>query len=154
MTVTIRQATVEDALDLAPRLRQADRDEVWASGRKTPERALLVSLGMSSHAWTGLVDGKVVCMWGCGPASMLDRVGVPWMLGSDDLLKHQKAFLRRNREYVDAMLLCYTRLVNWVDARNTVSIRWLRWLGFEIGDAAPHGALKMPFHRFERCADV
>lgn len=149
MIVIIRPATEDDARDLAPRLREADAEEVWATSLKTPEQALLSSVRMSTHAWSGFVDGNLVCMWGCGPASMLDRIGVPWMLGSDDVLKHQKAFLRRNREYVQEMLSCYTRLVNWVDARNTVSIHWLRWLGFEIGEALPHGALNMPFHRFE-----
>ena len=154
MIVTIRPATEDDARDLAPRMREADAAEVWASGRKTPKAALLSSVRLSSHAWAGLVDGEIVAMWGVCPASMLSRVGVPWMLASDALVAHQKAFLRRNAQYVAFMLSCYTRLTNWVDARNTTSIHWLRWLGFTIQPAEPHGALKMPFHRFERCADV
>ncbi len=149
MTVIIRPATEDDARELAPRMRAADMAEVWASGRKSPEDALLSSVRMSTHAWSGFVDGKLVVMWGCGPASMLDRIGVPWMLGSDDILKHQKAFLRRNREYVGKMLLCYTRLVNWVDARNVVSIRWLRWLGFKMDVEQPYGVLGLPFIKFD-----
>lgn len=42
----------------------------------------------------------------------------------------------------------FALLTNYVDARNAVSIRWLRWLGFEIEPAAPFGIHGLPFHRF------
>lgn len=147
MKITISRATEADARDLGARMRPSDRGEVWASGRMLPLDAVLSSLGPSSHAWTGSVDGRLVTMWGVCPGP--ERIGIPWMLATDDLEKYQRAFLRRNRAYIGKMLDHYDTLVNWVDARNQVSIRWLGWLGFRLDPAAPFGALGLPFHRFE-----
>lgn len=148
--VLIRPATLDDVADLAPRLRQADRDEVWASFRSKPEAALSKSFRLSSHAWAGLADEKLVCMWGVCPASLLNRIGVPWLLGSDEVETHQVAFLRRSRPALAEMLETYTVLTNWVDARNRVSMRWLRWLGFTLYPAQPFGPDRLPFHRFDK----
>lgn len=151
--VTIRPATLEDAADLAPRLRAADRAEVWASHRATPIQALETSVRLScSDAWAGLADGALVCLWGVVPLSLVSRIGSPWLLASDDLERHQVAFLRRCRGMVDQMQAPYRLLTNHVDARNRLSIRWLRWMGFEIAPVAPWGPDGLPFHRFERRA--
>ena len=147
--IEILPATLDHARALAPRMRQADIDEVWATARHSPMAALKRSLEASALAWTGLVDGAPACLFGVGAPFLLSGVGAPWLLGSDDLLAHQKAFLRRNRAYLGRMLALYPRLENWVDCRNAASIRWLRWLGFRLAPAAPFGALGLPFHRFE-----
>jgi len=43
----------------------------------------------------------------------------------------------------------YSHLENWVDARNTKAINWLRWLGFTVHDPVPFGVAGLPFHRFD-----
>ena len=43
----------------------------------------------------------------------------------------------------------YSLLINFVDARHGVAIRWLKWLGFKVFPAKPFGPDKLPFHRFE-----
>jgi hypothetical protein len=50
------------------------------------------------------------------------------------------------------MLADYPVLRNYVDQRNTVSIRWLRWLGFRMGEPAVMGAARVPFVPFEMSA--
>lgn len=147
--ILIRPATADDVTDLAPRLRQADCDEVWASHRSKPEESLARSLRLSTQAWAGLADGRPICLWGVAPASLINRIGVPWLLGSDDIETHQVAFLRRSRPMVGEMMETYAVLSNWVDARNRVSMRWLRWLGFTLFPAQPFGPDGLPFHRFE-----
>jgi hypothetical protein len=127
---------------IAARMRPADRDEAWAAARLTPEAALLLSLSVSPLAWTGRVDGRPECMFGAGNG------GVPWLLGTDAVERHALAFLRSNPAYVARMQARFGRLSNWVDARNATSIRWLRWLGFTIGEPRPYGPLGLPFHPF------
>ena len=39
-------------------------------------------------------------------------------------------------------------MFNYVDARHTDAIRWLKWLGFEFDEAAPYGPFDLPFYRF------
>lgn len=148
MRIDVIPATPEHAADLAPRLRHADADEVWASGRYRPAEALRLSLGLSLMAWTGLVDDVPMCIFGVSPVSLMSGHGAPWMLGAEGLERHAVPFLRRNRAYVAEMLALCPRLENHVDARNALSIRWLRWLGFTIHPAAPFGPFGVPFHRF------
>lgn len=146
--IRIVPATDADAVAMAPRLRIADLEELWAWAHIGPLDGLLYSLRASPIAWTGFVDDEPACMFGVGAASMLSAEGSPWMLGTDAVERHAYAFLRRNRAYVDRMRRVFPVLANYVDARHLVSLRWLRWLGFEIGPAVPYGVAGLPFHPF------
>lgn len=134
---------------VARAMRQADRDEIWASSRSLPVEALVGGFNGSSHVWTGLVGGEPICMFGVAPVSLLSGAGRPWMLGTDGVERHQVAFLRRCRPCVAAMRSVYDSLENWVDERNAVAHRWLRWLGFRLEDPQPWGVDGELFRRFE-----
>ncbi len=147
-TIEVVTATLEHARRMASRTRRADREEVWASHGVGAREALALSLMASREAWTGLVNGEPACMFGVTPYPAEKGVGVPWMIGTDLVERHAAAFLRRNRSYVRHMLGVFPKLRNHVDARNEMSIRWLRWLGFTIHAAAPYGLYGLPFHLF------
>lgn len=132
MKAEIRFATAEDIPAIAARMRAADRNEIEASHGHTPEQALTSSLQHSTAAWTGLIDGEPVCMFGVGPISILAGRGAPWMLGTDQIERWPRTFLRRCRPCVEAMLAVYPYLENYVDDRNEKSKQWLRWLGFRV----------------------
>ena len=142
-------STWAHAQDLADRMRGPDRREVWAASHQTPEGVICLSMVKSDISMTGLADGQVVCMFGIGSVSVLSLTGVPWMLATDDLEKHARAFLRRNKKVLAEMSEGYTLLRNYVDERNTVAIRWLEWLGFTILPPIPFGMDQLPFHPFE-----
>ena len=142
-------ATLEHALELAENMRDADRKEAWAAAHYTPEQAVLFSLDASRDATTGLADGRVVCMFGAGAAAIISTTGIPWLLTTDLVKKHAKPFLRRNKKVVKEMLVAYPLLRNYVDERNTVAIKWLQWLGFEVLPPVSFGAEGFPFHPFE-----
>jgi RimJ/RimL family protein N-acetyltransferase len=144
--IEIRPATFRDALTLV--MRKADREEVEALSGRDPREVLVESVERSASAWAGLADGKLVCLFGVVPMSLVGVTGIPWLLGSDDVCTYGRAFLRRNRAYVHAMLAEYPVLTNVVDARNDVSIRWLRWLGFRLGEPQPMGPHGLPFVPF------
>lgn len=149
MHITMAPATAKDALEIAAHARQADIVELWASGYTTPLEAMMKGIDVSDgRAMTGFVNGEAVCMWGIADGSMLGGVGVPWMIGSEKLDKYALAFLRRCSGELSKMAQGYDILVNWVDARNTKAIEWLRWLGFEIRPAEPHGFERELFHQF------
>lgn len=132
--IQIVRARAAHIRTIAERMRQADRDEVWAASRETPVGALMYSLRKSSVAWTALVDGRPEVMWGVGDINILAGVGAPWLLGTDAVEKHSVAFLRRSADFRAQLLARYSVLRNFVDDRNTVSIRWLKWLGFKLSD--------------------
>ncbi len=136
---------------LASNMSQADRDEVAAAVGLGPYRALADSLERSVMAWTGMVDGaRPICMFGVTPLDILGGVGSPWLLGTDEVKHYGLTFLRHCKTYVPRMLDVFPQLVNYVDARHEVAIKWLKWLGFEFDpEPIPYGIWKMPFYRFE-----
>lgn len=149
--IQIVRARAAHIRTIAERMRQADRDEVWAASRKTPVGALMYSLRKSSVAWTALVDGRPEVMWGVGDINILAGVGAPWLLGTDAVEKHTVTFLRRSTDFRAQLLARYSILRNFVDDRNTVSIRWLKWLGFRLLDPVEFNGHS--FRLFELRAD-
>ncbi len=145
---TVAPATMAHVEQIAPRMREADKAEIWAASHAEPYHALKTGLEQSPLCWSGLVDGAPVCMFGVAPLTLLGGTGIVWMLGTDDVQEHARAFLRRNKSFIAQMMGRFYRLENWVDARNTLSIRWLRWLGFVIEEAKPYGLERWPFHHF------
>lgn len=142
-------ATFKHAEELAENMRWADCEEVWAVGHLYPLQATLLSLEASRDVWTGLADGKIVCMFGVGAAMILSTTGVPWLLTTELVNEHAKPFLRRNKKVVKEMRDKYPLLRNYVDERNTVAVKWLKWLGFEVLPSIPFGIEGLPFHSFE-----
>ncbi|ECB3807380.1 hypothetical protein EW367_22445 [Salmonella enterica subsp. enterica serovar Fufu] len=148
LNVEIVPATQQHIELIIPRVRQRDIDEFQASNGWTARQVLECGLKISTVVCAGLINGEVVTVFGVAPASMLGGAGCPWLVGTDALAKNQKAFLRRCRHIVAAMLAIYPRLENYVDARNHVAKAWLHWLGFSLDDPAPYGVQGLPFHRF------
>jgi len=132
---------------IAERMRAADRAEIFAASGRSPLSALSFSYRHSSHVWTALFDGRPEVMWGVGDLDILTGIGAPWLLGTDAVDKNVHGFLRISRHWPSQLLGRYRLLRNLVDARNTISIRWLEWLGFRLSD--PVEINGHPFHLFE-----
>jgi len=136
--ITKLPATEDDARELALLLRAEDRAEVLALGRE-PVEGLLEGLRSAREAWTWRDDGRIICMAGIGPLTLIGYTGVPWLLGSDLVPAHRRAFMVETRRTVARWLTIFPMLSNVVDARYAAAIRWLRWLGFTIGEPFPLG---------------
>lgn len=143
-------ATLDHAQELAQKMRRDDVAEIWAASYTRPLDALVNAIeGSRDTSFTGLANGRAVAMWGVARASFLTDVGRPWLLASDEFVLHARRFLRLNREFVRKALEEHPVLENWVDVRNKASIRWLRWLGFDILPPELVGPEQRPFHRFK-----
>ncbi len=146
---TVRPSWTEDDLKwLAKHMRQADIDEVWAAGRVRPREAIDRSMDTEGTCGVGYVDGTPVCAFGIGRLSILNLMGIPWLLGTNDLIVAAPHFLRRSRDYILAAQDEFRLLENHVDARNTETLKWLNWLDFTVDPAEPFGPDRLPFHRF------
>lgn len=151
MKARIVPATVEHAAAIAANVRDADRDELWASSRSTPLRAMQRGMAGSANPLTAIYEGEPAAMFGVWPFSELSGKGAAWMVGSRVLEQHgaQRDLLRLSRPVVDYWADQYPQLLyNFVDARNTSAIRWLGWLGFQFDDAIPYGVDGLPFLPF------
>jgi hypothetical protein len=148
-TIELRPAEMGDVPFIAEAMRQADRDEVWASHRLTPEQALRMSLQWSEDAWTVDVDGWPEVMLGVWRYCTLPSIGSPWLLGTEAVARHPKAMVQHARWVVPIMLSKYGLLRNAVHDRNEISKRFLGWLGFSMSDPVVLGEGKEPFRVFE-----
>lgn len=147
MRVEFVTAEVDHIPQIAAHARAADVAEVKASSGATIEQALREGLRVSTKAYTAMLDGEPVAMFGVNPYSAMTGVGIAWMLGTAtlDTAKGRRALVK-----VAAPVLAHLRdlypgmLFNAVDARNARAIRFLKWAGFTIMPAV--GAT--PFHPF------
>ena len=146
--IEIREIEDGDIAVLVRNMRKHDVQEVNAATRMGVRNAVETSVNLSTYAKTGLVNDELVCMWGVCPISLISSSGSPWMLGTDLIEKKQRIFLRRSKPWLDDIRKDYKHLENHVDERNTLSVKWLKWLGFEMDKAAPYGVNGEPFHKF------
>jgi hypothetical protein len=144
----VRSAKAEDVDVLMADIRQADWDEIYATTGNDPRWSIEDGVATSVPVLTATVDGELLCIFGISPVSILTRHGVPWLVGTNLMNSHQFVFLRENRRYMRHLLELYGSLVNYVDDRHEASKRWLRWLGFELGQPEPYGHFGLPFRRF------
>ena len=148
--IHIRETTEADLIALAECMREEDKAEVYAAEGKSPLRALQDANKVSRDTYTAWDGDDILCSLGIIPLTLVGGTASPWFLSSTHLPKHPRALLFNSRHVVDAWAGQYDLLVNWVDARYTKSIRWLRKLGFTIHDPLPYGYSQLPFHMFER----
>lgn len=116
----------------------------------TPKQALRLGLLASPIAWTALLDGRPIAMFGASTVSMLEGIGKPWMLMTNDATRYGTALVRFGRIYTEAIHRHYAKLENWVHAENVVAIRWLSRLGFAVGHVDVINGHQM--RPFVRCA--
>lgn len=130
----IRYATATPAHigRIATRMGEWDRIECAAGGH-APKDALRLSLRGSIMAWTALIDGRPVAMWGLTAMNLMDGEGSPWMLGTDEARLHPKAFYVGGARSIPMMLRACPRLVNSVACGNKAAIRLLTRWGFVVG---------------------
>jgi hypothetical protein len=129
----VRRATVEDAVRIAPLLRQADREECLLIAGMAPEALLPAAVAAApDHTHTMVAnDGSLLGLFGV-TGLPVEGVGAVWMLATDDLPAHATTFLRESRRWVERLQGDYPVLVNVTDSRNTTHHRWIEWCGFTL----------------------
>ena len=145
-----RESVLEDALTLAPRLREEDKQEIKAASGLDPLPGLLFCLSESKPCLTMVGDEEEPFgMFGLTPDSDGISASV-WMLASGDLLKYRTTFLREALRWVKEANTTHQVLYNYVDERNQLHIKWLDWMGFVFINRLPVGPEKLPFLEFVR----
>ena len=143
----LRVATEEDCIYLSKRLRQEDFQEIKAVSGFSPLLSLIIGLKASD---VPLVicnkKNKPVAMLGVVPQGLF---GAIWMVGTEDLKKISLSFIRNCKGVCDVLQKNYQLLNNFVDARNTLHINWLKWMGFSfINKHQRYGIERRLFYEF------
>jgi hypothetical protein len=140
-------ATAEYGRAVAASMRPADIAEVWALAHHSPLQAVDLSLAAPGEQLAFIADDMPMAVFGCSQTG-LAGIGTPWLLGAVGVERYARQFIELGRTYVARWAGQYDDLINVVDARNRVSIKWLRRLGFTFRDPVllgPDACLFLPF---------
>lgn len=145
-----RLATLQDVKDVVSRLRPSDEEECRAMYGVSPA-SFFDTLGFDPENTYAIYNDKGLNVALAGVAPRGDGSAMIWMIATPDLEKHQLEFLRYSRTFINEVGEPYDLLFNWVDARNTVHIKWLQFCGFTIIRLHEvFGAEGKPFYEFLR----
>ena len=88
-------------------------------------------------------DGRIAGLAG------IEDDGQIWMLTTSAILDFPVTFAREAKRFIESRT--ESVLWNYVDKRNTVHIKLLKYLGFRFLEEKFLGPNQLPFIRFERC---
>jgi hypothetical protein len=149
--LTFRPATEADARYIGANLRACDLLEAQLLSTMAMPDLLEQSRAASLWSRVANVDGVPAMIFGLARSSR-EGWGVPWLLATDKFNAINRRLVRRCHIQVKEMHTHFPNLHNIVHQDNTVSINWLRWLGFSIG-TVPCGP-KNEFFMFWRKSNV
>jgi hypothetical protein len=146
--IIVKKSKHADVNLLKDNLRVEDINEIWNSNHSTPSTALNKGLQISRACFTAWKDDKPIAMFGVVPQNINPKIGVVWLLGSDDMLKHKKQVIKVGRIFVESLLREFVTLMNYVSSDNKKAIKFLKMLGAEFWDPRPYGIEKKMFSLF------
>jgi hypothetical protein len=109
---------------------------------KYDEKMMAECVTRSPYLWRSELDGKLLCVWGLIPPTLLSNQAYLWLYATKEAEKHTFILVRYSQLMVKIMLGHFDQLVGHCVAGQDRSIRWLRWLGAEFKE--PNGKL-IPF---------
>lgn len=119
--------------ELCENLRVEDRREVVSkTGNLDVQSTILKGWLQSDYCKTVLVDNQVAFIYGVISSPDMPNMGSPYMLGTDLLTKVKMPFIRNCKNRISYMEKKYKILFNWIDSRNKLHLRFIKWCGFEI----------------------
>lgn len=136
--IIFRRSTLEDVEFLAKNIREEDRQEIEALG-VTPYNAFKFGLEPTADTWTALLNGVPMAMLGTYKQSMLGDSAEIWMLGTRDIDFIAREMIVITRKILKYELTRHKELYNFIDARYTKAIKWLKILGFTMGKPFSRG---------------
>jgi hypothetical protein len=135
-----------DAVDLYENLREEDMLEILGLMHH-PRDAVYTSYSCSTKCYSVKDEmNNLYCSFGVAPIEGTN-LGSAWLLGTRRLPSIKKFFLKHSRERMEGLLDGFDYLTNFVMKSNTLSYRWLKWLGAEFNDCQFDGYLSFILER-------
>jgi hypothetical protein len=144
MGLRVEQAQPDmDAFELYDDMREEDMMECIGLMHH-PKDAVNISFQNSIKCYSLRDNDGLYCSFGVVPN---DNVGVVWLLGTRRLEGAKKYFVKNSQKWVDEMMHGFDYLTNVVMKTNTLSMRWLKWLGAEFNDCQYDGYMSFILER-------
>ena len=114
-------------------LRQGDMQECLDMGFEDGVQAALFAFDNYPESYTAMKGKLPIAMWGCRPAAgIISDMAYLWCMTTHFVNTHKRDILRLSSEFVGQMQTRYRVLESSVSPEYEASVRWLRWLGFQI----------------------
>jgi hypothetical protein len=129
-----------------------DEKEIYYASGMTPFEGVKLCYTLSSADCNVALDQRnnVLSLHG---VMAREGFGMPWMILSKDAYNKEgiKHAMSVTANWVEDKLQRYKKLQNFISAENTLTIRWLEFLGFKLTKKIDQfGFCKQPFYKFER----
>lgn len=141
--------TMADAEYIATNLKPDNYSELFCAIGPNALDDILDGLKHSDEIGCLHINGTPAAVYGVRKASIMSDEGRVWLLMTKETENHKVFVGRQTKKAVRGLLKRYDRLYNWVNVGNDNIMRWLKWLGAEIHEPAPHGVYNLPHHFFE-----
>ncbi|WP_320176068.1 hypothetical protein [Maridesulfovibrio sp.] len=123
--------TLEDVDFVAANIRESDRQDMEGLHSGKSVREIIMGDVVYSKLVYGLYrNGSVQGIFGVIP--LLSNVGTPWVVGSVAVDENPLPFARASRGLLDMLQRSFPLLDTWVCSRNSKSVLWHEWCGFEF----------------------
>lgn len=119
---------MDDCRYIADNLRGDDRREVLAASGRDPKGVLEDGMLDSVECRVFEIDGDLCGIYGVARTPQ-ENLGLIWMVCTPAVERHALTFLRHSRSEMQSFHLHYPVLFNYVDARNELHVKWLKWVG-------------------------
>ena len=138
----VHPITIEAAKIVASNIREDDRKELEEGHGITPYDYLLTEASYGTCVYFEVPNGRIAGMAG------VEENGIVWMLCTDAINDYPITFAREAKRWIEARP--EPLLWNFMDPRNTVHKKLLRFLGFKFLRKVPFGPNKLSFIEFCR----
>src|SRR4051812_4979904 len=120
----IERADLIDVQRISRQLRKEDVAEVFAASGNHPSDVLPSCLDETTKVW--VAGTEYVALFGVNKAMSM-YAGIPWMVATPLLEKYPIQFVKFSRQVISGWIEQYPYLINCVDARNELHVKWLKW---------------------------
>lgn len=149
--VITRRADLWDVLKISHRLRAEDTRELLTAHPNRCVKGILRETWERSPAWllyTTADESNPLLLFGCATRKGLSTdIGVPWMVATPEVGRHAISVIREARHWFHAWKATHGFLMNHVETRNTLHVRWLDSVGVSWGDPTiRQGVEVIPFY--------
>jgi hypothetical protein len=132
MNVEIVPAQLEHAMDLVANLRDRERQSYEVFTKDSIEHAVAQYVARSFHSYAGIIDGRIVAIWGAETASTFSDSCWLWMICGESIDYYPITFIRHSKDGIELLKSCFRRIEGVVFNDFDQSKKWLKWLGFKI----------------------
>lgn len=116
------RAELRSMIASSPHIKMTERES------QSLDACLLISDGV----YVGLVDGKIACVWGLVPPTLLSTQAYLWLYTSSLVEEHKFLFVRNSQRWIESALEEYPNIVGFCHSDNASAKRWIKWLGGEF----------------------